>query len=25
VQEWTRQALDEHDFIPFDEPYRARP
>ena len=25
VQEWTRQALAERDFIPFDEPYRARP
>ena len=25
VQAWVQQALAEHDFIDFDEPYRARP
>lgn len=25
VQAWVQQALDEHDFIGFDEPYRAGP
>ena len=25
VQAWVQQALAEHDFVDFDEPYRARP
>jgi glutathione S-transferase len=25
VQTWVQQALAEHDFIDFDEPYRSRP
>jgi glutathione S-transferase len=25
VQAWVQQALAEHDFIDFDEPYRSRP
>lgn len=24
VQDWVRDALDEHDFVAFDEPYRSR-
>jgi glutathione S-transferase len=25
MRAWTEQALAEHDFVDFDEPYRARP
>jgi glutathione S-transferase len=25
VAAWVREALDEHDFVPFDEPYRTAP